>query len=99
MHDVRAILFDEPSRIARDLLVQEVIYNMCKDHGFQLVAAQCPNDFEDEGNTLIRQVVGAMSEFQKSEALARLKHARDQKLKTASVVTLAGKPKVVGTKK
>ena len=98
-NNINIILFEEPSRIARDLLIQEVIYNLCTDLGFKLIAVHCPDAFEDGVvSTLVRQVVGAVAEFQKSEVVARLKHAREEKAKTTTARTLRGKPKVTGKK-
>ncbi len=98
-HEIDVILFDEPSRIARDLLIQEVIFKLCKDYGFKLIAVQCPDAFDDGVvSKLVRHVVGAVSEFNRSEIVARLKHARDQKARTTKSKTLFGKPKVTGKK-
>ena len=66
-------------RFARDLLVQEVGYAMLRSLGVTLVAADCPSSFLDDGpkSNLIRQILGAVSEFDKAMTVAKLKGARD----------------------
>src|SRR6202051_4529548 len=48
--------------------------------GVTLVAADCPSSFLDDGPTsnLIRQIFGAVSEFDKAMTVAKLKGARDR---------------------
>jgi len=66
-------------RFARDLLVQAVGYAMLRSMGVTLVAADCPSSFLDDGpkSNLIRQILGAVSEFDKAMTVAKLKGARD----------------------
>src|ERR1039458_5406864 len=66
--------------ICRDLMVQEVGFAMLRDLGVTLIAADSPSSFLDDGPTskLIRQILGAVSEFDKAMIVAKLKGARDR---------------------
>lgn len=78
---VRTILVETASRFARDLIVQETGYEMLKSRGIELIAVDSPDSFV--GNTptanLIRQVLGAVSEFEKAMLVEKLRGARERK--------------------
>jgi DNA invertase Pin-like site-specific DNA recombinase len=78
---VRTIIVETASRFARDLMVQEVGFAMLQERGIALVAADSPGSFLDDTPTakLIRQVLGAIAEFDKAMTVAKLKGARDRK--------------------
>ena len=78
---VRTILVETANRFARDLMVQEVGYAMLKDRGINLIAADNPSSFLDDTPTanLVRQVLGAIAEFDKAMTVAKLRGARDRK--------------------
>ena len=77
---VRTIIVETANRFARDLMVQEVGFAMLQDLGITLIAADSPASFLDDGPTskLIRQILGAVSEFDKAMTVAKLKGARDR---------------------
>jgi DNA invertase Pin-like site-specific DNA recombinase len=77
---VRTIIVETSNRFARDLMVQEVGFAMLRDLGVTLIAADSPSSFLDDGPTskLIRQILGAVSEFDKAMTVAKLKGARDR---------------------
>lgn len=77
----RTIIVETSSRFARDLMVQEVGFAMLKSRGIDLIAADNPTSFLDDTPTarLIRQVLGAVSEFEKAMLVAKLRGARDRK--------------------
>jgi resolvase-like protein len=77
---VRTIIVETANRFARDLMVQEVGYAMLRSLGVTLVAADSPSSFLDDGPTsnLIRQILGAVSEFDNAMTVAKLKGARDR---------------------
>lgn len=81
---VRSIIVETANRFARDLMVQEVGYAMLKGMGVELIAADKPDAFLDDTPTanLIRQVLGAVSEFEKAMVVSKLKGARDRKRAT-----------------
>ena len=78
---VRTIIVETASRFARDLMVQEVGYAMLKERGIELIAADSPQSFIDHTPTarLVRQVLGAIAEFDKAMTVARLRGARERK--------------------
>jgi DNA invertase Pin-like site-specific DNA recombinase len=78
---VRTIIVETASRFARDLMVQEVGFAKLQGLGVKLVAADSPQSFLDDTPTskLIRQILGAVSEFDKAMVVAKLKGARDRK--------------------
>jgi DNA invertase Pin-like site-specific DNA recombinase len=78
---VRTIIVETANRFARDLIVQETGYALLKEQGIELIAADKPDAFLDDTPTakLIRQVLGAVSEFEKAMVVSKLKGARDRK--------------------
>jgi DNA invertase Pin-like site-specific DNA recombinase len=77
---VRTIIVETANRFARDLMVQEVGYAMLRGLGVTLVAADSrhPSSMMDPTSNLIRQILGAVSEFDKAMTVAKLKGARDR---------------------
>jgi len=61
--------------------VQETGYALLKEQGIELIAADKPDAFLDDTPTaiLIRQVLGAVSQFEKAMVVTKLKGARDRK--------------------
>ncbi|MBZ9810716.1 recombinase family protein [Mesorhizobium sp. ESP-6-2] len=78
---VRAILVETASRFARDLIVQETGYEMLKARGIDLIAVDSPESFVADTPTanLIRQVLGAVAEFEKAMLVEKLRGARERK--------------------
>lgn len=78
---VRTIIVETANRFARDLIVQETGWRYLKDAGIALIAADSPQSFLGETPTavMIRQVLGAFSQFEKAMLVAKLKGARDRK--------------------
>jgi DNA invertase Pin-like site-specific DNA recombinase len=77
---VRTIIVETANRFARDLMVLEVGFAMLQGLGIALIAADSPASFLDDGPTskLIRQILGAVAEFDKAMTVAKLKGARDR---------------------
>ncbi len=65
-------------------MVQEVGFAKLKALGITLIAADSPHSFLDDTPTskLIRQILGAVSEFDKAMIVAKLKGARERKRAT-----------------
>jgi DNA invertase Pin-like site-specific DNA recombinase len=84
-HGVAMILVENASRFARDLMVQETGYAALKKAGISLVAVDSPHQFLDDTPTaaLIRQVLGAVAEFDKAMTVSKLRGARDRASETA----------------
>lgn len=80
---VRVIIVETANRFARDLMVQEVGYRRLQERGITLIAADSPESFVDATPTatLIRQVLGAIAQFDKAMTVAKLRGARERKRK------------------
>jgi DNA invertase Pin-like site-specific DNA recombinase len=83
---VRTIIVETASRFARDLMVQEVGHAKLRERGIDLIAADNPGSFIDDTPTakLVRQVLGAISEFDKAMTVAKLRGARERKRRDTS---------------
>jgi DNA invertase Pin-like site-specific DNA recombinase len=81
---VRTIIVESPDRFARDLIVQLTGHDYLKTLGVELVPASAPDFFLTDTPTavLVRQVLGAISQFEKTSLVAKLKAARDRKRAT-----------------
>jgi DNA invertase Pin-like site-specific DNA recombinase len=77
----RTIIVESPDRFARDLMVQLAGHDMLKTKGIFLVAASAPTHFIEDTPTavLVRQVLGAVAEFEKTTLVAKLAAARRRK--------------------
>lgn len=78
---VKVILCENASRFARDLAVQLAGHAMLKARGIELIPVDAPTYFTDPSPTaeLVRQILGAVAQFEKAALVAKLKHARDAK--------------------
>jgi DNA invertase Pin-like site-specific DNA recombinase len=79
---VRTILIESPDRFARDLTVQLTGHDKLKELGVSLIPTTAPDHFTTDTPTsiLIRQVLGAVAQFEKASLVAKLKAARDRKI-------------------
>jgi DNA invertase Pin-like site-specific DNA recombinase len=80
-HGIGVVLVENASRFARDLAVQLTGHALLRDRGVELVPVDAPTYFTDPSPTaeLVRQILGAVSQFEKAALVAKLKHARDAK--------------------
>ena len=78
---VRVILVESPDRFARDLAVQLAGHDYLRSLGVALIPASAPDFFTEDNPTavLVRQVLGAIAQFEKASLVAKLKAARDRK--------------------
>jgi DNA invertase Pin-like site-specific DNA recombinase len=78
---VRSIIVETAQRFARDLMVQEVGFARLRDLGITLISADSPASFLDDGPTskLIRQILGAVAEFDRAMMVGKLRGARQRK--------------------
>ena len=78
---VRVVLVESPDRFARDLAVQLAGHAYLKDLGVELVPTTAPDFFTEDTPTavLVRQVLGAIAQFEKTSLVAKLRAARDRK--------------------
>lgn len=84
-----AIVVERLDRLARDLMVQELIIRELRMRGIQLFAADQgalidqANDTGDPTRKLLRQILGAVAEWEKSALVKKLRAARDRKRKAS----------------
>src|SRR6516162_7153134 len=78
---VRVIIVESPDRFARDLAVQIAGHDYLKGLGVALVPTSAPDFFAEDTPTavLVRQVLGAIAQFEKASLVAKMKAARDRK--------------------
>jgi DNA invertase Pin-like site-specific DNA recombinase len=76
----RVVLVENASRFARDLAVQLAGHDMLKSKGISLLPVDAPNHFEDETPTatMVRSILGAVSQFEKEALVLKLRKARDR---------------------
>jgi DNA invertase Pin-like site-specific DNA recombinase len=77
----KTIIVESPDRFARDLAVQLAGHDMLKNQGIALVPASAPDFFLEDTPTavLVRQVLGAIAQFEKASTVAKLAAARKRK--------------------
>ena len=78
---VRTIIVETANRFARDLIVQETGFRRLQADGITLIAADKPECFVDDTPTavLVRQILGAVAQFDKVMTVAKLRGARERK--------------------
>jgi len=79
----RIILVENASRFARDLAVQITGHELLKRKDIELVPVDAPDHFTNETPTaiMVRQILGAVSEFEKASLVEKLRKARERKRK------------------
>jgi len=80
---VRVVLVENATRLARDLMVSEVILAQLRDAGCRVISCDSGTDLIDESDDdptrrLIRQVLGAVAEFDRRVTVLKLRAARDR---------------------
>jgi DNA invertase Pin-like site-specific DNA recombinase len=72
---------ESPDRFARDLVVQLTGDDYLKKLGVDLVPTSAPDFFLEDTPTakLIRQVLGAVAEFEKGSLVVKLRGTRERK--------------------
>jgi DNA invertase Pin-like site-specific DNA recombinase len=80
---VRLVLVERADRLARDLIIGEVLLGQFRDRGVTVVEAEAGQDLTvadgDPTRKLIRQLLGAIAEFDKTCVVLKLRVARDRK--------------------
>lgn len=81
---IKKIVIERLDRIARDLMVQEFAVMECRKRGLQLFAADqglvdVTDTDSDPTRKLIRQIMGALSEWERSMIVSKLAAARARK--------------------
>lgn len=77
---VRVVLIEKLDRLARDLMIQESVIADLRKYGFELVSA-CEPDLmaTDATRVLLRQMLGAVAQYDKTQIVAKLRGARLRK--------------------
>jgi DNA invertase Pin-like site-specific DNA recombinase len=77
----KTIIVESPDRFARDLAVQLAGHDMLKGLGIAIIPASAPDFFIEDTPTavLVRQVLGAIAQFEKASSVAKLAAARKRK--------------------
>jgi DNA invertase Pin-like site-specific DNA recombinase len=76
---VRTVLIEKLDRLARDLMVQETIVGDLRKNGFELISVAEPDLCSDDpSRKLVRQVFGAISEYERSMIVLKLRAARQR---------------------
>ena len=77
----KTIIVESPDRFARDLAVQLAGHDVLKELGIAIIPASAPDFFTEDTPTavLVRQVLGAIAQFEKASSVAKLAAARKRK--------------------
>ena len=77
----KTIIVESPDRFARDLAVQLAGHDMLKKLGLSITPVSAPDFFTEDTPTavLVRQVLGAIAQFEKASSVAKLAAARKRK--------------------
>ena len=78
---VSTVIVEDASRIARDLVVQELGTALLAKRGVRLLTASGHDltDSDDFGRKMMRQLAGAFVEYEKGRLVAKLRGARERK--------------------
>lgn len=103
---INIVLCENHTRFSRDLIVQEKGYIDMKKAGITIIPINNPDMFLDDRNeptrTLIRHMLGALSQYEKTSIVLKLKGARERKRiinKKQDILTIKGNGKVEGRKR
>ncbi|MGD0869471.1 MAG: recombinase family protein [Bryobacteraceae bacterium] len=78
----KLVLIEKLDRLARDLMIQETIIGDLRKRGFDLISVLEPDLLQnDPTRTMMRQIFGAVAQYEKAMIVAKLRGAR-QRMKT-----------------
>jgi DNA invertase Pin-like site-specific DNA recombinase len=76
----RTVLVENLSRVARDLMVQESVISDFRRKGLELVSVSEPDLCgDDPSRVLMRQILGAFHQYEKTMIVSKLRGARQRK--------------------
>ena len=79
-HGIKTVIIERIDRLARDLMVQENILHDMDKHGVKIISVADGNLLKDDPTRkLVRQVLGAIAEYDKTMTVLKLKAARERK--------------------
>lgn len=77
---IKTVLIEKLDRLARDLMIQETILADFQKRGFTLISAYEPDlCSEDPSRKLMRQIMGAIAEYDRVMIVQKLRSARQRK--------------------
>src|SRR6202023_394641 len=77
---VQTVIIEKLDRLARDLMVQEATIADLRKHGFTLISVAEPDLMAtDATRVLMRQLMGAVGQYDKTQIVAKLRGARMRK--------------------
>lgn len=80
---IDTVVVENASRIARDLMVQEIFLSECRKRGIKVYAADCREELvmagQDPTRVLVRQILGALAQWEKSQTVLKLQAGRRRK--------------------
>lgn len=80
---VDTIIVERADRVARDLIVSELFFRECRKRGIKVYAADSGEELvlseADPTRRLIRQILGALSEWEKAQIVMKLQAGRRRK--------------------
>lgn len=75
----KLVLIEKLDRLARDLMIQETIIGDLHKRGFEMVSVMEPDLLQDDpSRKLMRQIFGAIAEYDRSMIVAKLRGARQR---------------------
>src|SRR5690349_12599294 len=75
----KLVLIEKLDRLARDLMVQETIIGDLRKRGFELISVTEPDLLQnDPTRILMRQIFGAIAQYEKAMIVAKLRGARQR---------------------
>ena len=79
-HAVSIVLAESASQFARDLIVQLTGHTLLRERSIELIPVDAPTHFTDPTPTaeMVRQILGATSQFEKASLVAKLRHVRER---------------------
>ena len=79
-HGVKTVIIERIDRLARDLMVQETILSEMNKGGVSVLSATDGDLLDDDPTRkLVRQVLGAIAEYDKEMTVQKLRAARERK--------------------
>jgi DNA invertase Pin-like site-specific DNA recombinase len=74
---VKLVMVEKLDRLARDLMIQETIIGDLRKNGFSLISVMEPDLLQDDpSRKLMRQIFGAIAEYEKAMIVLKLRGAR-----------------------
>lgn len=76
---VRMVVIEKLDRLARDLMIQETILAEFRKQGFEIVSVAEPDLCSDDpSRTMVRQIFGAISQYERAMIVSKLRGARQR---------------------